>query len=72
MRALIEAAGFMVRAWQDVTRETAGATSAAEIPGHSIQRIVMGDALDEIVRAGHRNREEGRVVSIQAVLERTS
>jgi hypothetical protein len=30
----------------------------------------MGEAIDEIIRAGHRNREEGRLVSIQAVFER--
>ena len=38
--------------------------------GLSIQRIVMGDALEEITRAGHRNREERRIVMIQAVFER--
>jgi hypothetical protein len=40
------------------------------VPAHSIQRLVMGGALDAILEAGHRNREEGRIVSIQAVLER--
>jgi hypothetical protein len=30
----------------------------------------MGDALDAILRAGHRNREESRIVSIQAILDR--
>ena len=29
----------------------------------------MGEALDAIVRAGHRNRES-RIVSIQAILNR--
>jgi SAM-dependent methyltransferase len=71
MRAVIEAAGFRLRAWDDVTAETVGPTGAAAIPPHSIQRLVMGDALDEIIRVGHRNREEGRLVSIQAVFERT-
>jgi len=69
MRALIEAAGFCARAWEDVTAEVAG-PSAGAVPAHSIQRIVMGDALGEITRAGQRNREEGRIVMIQAVLER--
>jgi SAM-dependent methyltransferase len=70
MRALIEKAGFRVRAWDDVTAETAGPTTGASIPAHSIQRLVMGEAIDEIIRAGHRNREEGRLVSVQAVCER--
>jgi ubiquinone/menaquinone biosynthesis C-methylase UbiE len=70
MRAVIEAAGFRLRAWDDVTAETAGPTTAATIPAHSIQRLVMGDAIDEIIRVGHRNRDEGRLTSIQAVFER--
>jgi SAM-dependent methyltransferase len=69
MRALIEAAGFRVRAWEDVTRELA-ASAGTTVPAHSVQRLVMGDALEAILQAGHRNREEGRIVSIQAVLER--
>jgi len=70
MRAVIEAAGFRVRVWDDVTAETAGPATGAAIPAHSIQRLVMGDAIDEIIRVGHRNRDEGRLVSIQAVFER--
>jgi SAM-dependent methyltransferase len=70
MRAVIEGAGFRLRAWDDVTAETAGPATAAAIPAHSIQRLVMGDAIDEIIRVGHRNRDEGRLVSIQAVFER--
>jgi len=70
MRAVIEGAGFRLRAWDDVTAETAGPSTGAAIPPHSIQRLVMGDAIDEIIRAGHRNRDEGRLVSIQAVFER--
>ena len=70
MRALMEAAGFRVRVWDDVTAETAGPGTADAIPPHFAARIIMGDALDPIVRAGHRNREEGRILSIQAVLER--
>ena len=30
----------------------------------------MGAALDAIIQANHRNRAEGRIVSIQAILER--
>lgn len=70
MRAVIEAAGFQARAWEDMTAETAGPASGAAVPAHSIQRLVMGDAIDAIIAAGHRNRAEGRVVSIRAVFER--
>ncbi len=70
MREVIEKAGFRVREWDDVTAETAGPTTGASIPAHSIQRLVMDDAIDEIIRAGHRNREEGRLVSVQAVFDR--
>jgi SAM-dependent methyltransferase len=70
MRAVIEAAGFRARVWDDVTAETAGPATAAAIPPHSIQRLVMGDAIDEIIRVGHRNRDEGRLVSIHAIFER--
>ena len=70
MRRVIEAAGFSVRAWDDVTAEAVGPSTGGDGPAYSIQRLVMGDALDAIVRAGRRNREEGRIVMIQAVLER--
>jgi hypothetical protein len=45
--------------------ETADATSLYFAP-----RIIMGEAFDGIVRAGHRNREEGRIVWIQAIIDR--
>lgn len=70
MRATIERAGFRVLAWEDVTGEFAGAPTVDAIPRHAIQRLVMGDALPDIVRAGQRNREEGRIVTIQAVFRR--
>jgi SAM-dependent methyltransferase len=70
MRALIAAAGFTERAWEDVTAETAAPATADSIPAHSAQRLIMGEALDAIIRANHRNRAEGRMVSIQAVFER--
>jgi len=70
MRAIIEAAGFRARAWEDVTQELAGPSTGADVPAHSIARIVMGDAVDEITRASQQNRAEGRVVNIQAVFER--
>ena len=68
MLGLIEDAGFTARAWDDVTAETGG--SGAPVPEHSIQRLVMGGALNEIIRAGNRNREEHRIVMIQAVFDR--
>ena len=70
MKAVIERAGFTMRVWDDVTAETAGPTTGAAVPPHSIQRLVMGDAIDEIIRAGQRNRAEGRLVSVQAVFDR--
>jgi SAM-dependent methyltransferase len=70
MRAVIEAAGFRARAWEDITAEVAAPGAGADVPPHSIQRLVMGEALGAIARAGQRNRAEGRIVMIQAVLER--
>jgi SAM-dependent methyltransferase len=72
MRALIEAAGFRARAWDDVTAEIAGAGPDAAVPTHSIQSLVMGDALAAIAHAGRRNRDEGRIVMVQAVFVRPS
>jgi len=70
MRATIERAGFRLIRWDDVTAETAGPATGASLPTHSIARLVMGDAIEAIMRAGHQNREEQRLVSIQAVFER--
>ena len=70
MRRLIERAGFRVRVWDDVTEENVGPSGGAPVPAHSIQRLVMGDTLSEILAAGQRNRVEGRIVSIQAVFDR--
>jgi len=68
MRALIERAGFRVRAWDDITAEVAG--PAMTPPPHAIQHLIMGEALSAITQAGQQNREEGRIVMVQAVLER--
>ena len=70
MRAVMEQAGFHVVAWEDATADAAGPSSGAPAPAHSIPRIVMGDALEEIAQAGQRNRDERRIVMIQAVLRR--
>jgi ubiquinone/menaquinone biosynthesis C-methylase UbiE len=71
MRALIERAGFRPRAWDDITTEIAGPSAGAAVPPHSVQRLIMGEALEAITRAGRRNREEGRIVMVQAVFERS-
>jgi SAM-dependent methyltransferase len=72
MRAVMETAGFRVRAWDDVTAELAGPSNPAPPPPHHAPRLIMGDALDDIVRAQERNRAERRIVMIQAVLERSA
>lgn len=68
MRTLIEAAGFRARAWDDVTVETSGASTPYAV--HSIQSLVMGDMLATITNNGRRNRDEGRLVMVQAVFDR--
>ncbi len=70
MRTMIRKTGFHEHAWDDVTAETAGPSTGSAISPHTIQRIVMGAALDEIVSAGQRNREESRIVLVQAVFTR--
>jgi ubiquinone/menaquinone biosynthesis C-methylase UbiE len=70
LRALITGTGFAERAWQDVTAETAGPAAADSVPAHSAQRLIMGQALDAILQANHRNRAEGRMVSVQALFAR--
>lgn len=70
MRALIERAGFRLRAWDDITAETAGPPAGTAVPPHAVQRLIMGEALEAITLAGRRNREEGRIVMVQAVFER--
>jgi ubiquinone/menaquinone biosynthesis C-methylase UbiE len=70
MRTLVQRAGFEIRVWDDVTAETAGPGAGAAIPAHSVQRLVMGEALETIIRTGQRNREEGRIVMVQAVFAR--
>ena len=46
------------------------ALDPAAIPAYAASRLIMGAGLDEIIRVGHRNRQEVRLVAIQAVLER--
>jgi sarcosine/dimethylglycine N-methyltransferase len=68
MRALLESSGFRVLAGDDVTAEASGGKAPAA--GPSIQSLVMGDALPAIARNGRLNRDEGRLLMIQAVCER--
>jgi len=70
MRALIEAAGFRARVWDDVTDEATGPSTGAVAPTRGIQHLVMGDDLDAITRAGDRNRRERRLAMVHAVFDR--
>jgi SAM-dependent methyltransferase len=73
MRATIEAAGFALCAWEDVTAETLGPkpdSAGARTPPASIQALVMGEALPKIMATSYRNRTEGRLALVQAVFDR--
>lgn len=70
MRGLIEAAGFQTRTWDDVTVETTAASPDAPLAVHSIQYLVMGEALRAVSHAAYRNSVEGRLVNVQAVFDR--
>jgi ubiquinone/menaquinone biosynthesis C-methylase UbiE len=69
MRALIEAAGFRTQTW-DVMGVIPGLAPGAPVPAHNIYHLVMGDAMAAITHAGDRNRDEGRMVTVQAVFDR--
>ena len=69
MQALIEAAGFRMRIWDDVTAETTAASPDAAVAVHSIQYLVMGEALRAISHAAYHNSVEGRLVNVQAVFD---
>ena len=68
MRAMIERAGFQLRAWNDQTASQP--RSGAPDPPYSIQRLIMGDDLAAIRAAGKRNNDENRIVTIHAVFDR--
>ena len=68
MRALIEAAGFRTRAWDDVKANAARSNAAG--PAQGIQNLVMGDALTAITRNGQLNTDEERIVRVEAVFDR--
>jgi len=69
MRAAIEAAGFHLLQWDDVTNEKDPPNTVR--PTYSIQKLVMGDDLLAQIRiADKHNDEEQRLVMVQAVFER--
>jgi hypothetical protein len=70
MRAVIEQAGFRALVWDDVTADASPPGPNVTVPAYAIQKLVMGDALEAITRAGQRNRDEGRTLTIQAVCDR--
>jgi len=69
MRVLIEAVGFQAYTW-DVMAAMPGVVPGAPVPAHNIYHLVMGDAMAAITHAGDRNRDEGRMVTVQAVFDR--
>jgi SAM-dependent methyltransferase len=69
MRGTIEAAGFRLLKWDDVTNEKDPPGTIR--PMQSIQKLVMGEELlAEIRIADKHNDEEQRLVMVQAVFER--
>jgi ubiquinone/menaquinone biosynthesis C-methylase UbiE len=64
----LEAAGFRLRTWQDITRETTA--PPGRVSESSIQYLIMREKLDAIQNNGRRNQEEGRVQIVQAVFDR--
>ena len=70
MRALIEAAGFKPRVWDDATLATSWMPPAAQRPIFSVPRLVMGDSFEAVMHAGQRNTDEGRMVTVHAVFDR--
>jgi SAM-dependent methyltransferase len=71
LRELIEAAGFTARSWEDVSSESVAPSDAPPPPAHSIQRLVMGDRLEVILRTMQHNLREGRVRIVQGVFDAT-
>ena len=69
MRGMIEASGFHLLKWDDVTNEKDPPNTIR--PKYSIQKLVMGEELlAEIRIADKHNDEEQRLVMVQAVFER--
>ncbi|MFT5376817.1 MAG: hypothetical protein ACI906_003655 [Candidatus Latescibacterota bacterium] len=71
MRALIEAAGFRTRAWEDMKfAKLSSAATGSPYPNQGIQSLIMVDDLATIKASQVRNREEERMVGMMAVLDR--
>jgi hypothetical protein len=70
MRGLIEAAGFRVHVWDDVTADTSVRPPPPALPAYAISKLVMGDALAGIMAAGQRSRDGRRILMIHAVCDR--
>ncbi|MEP7137942.1 MAG: methyltransferase domain-containing protein [Chloroflexota bacterium] len=69
LQATIEAAGFQLIQWDNVTHVKD--ESNAVRPTYSIQKLVMGtELLAEITRASKRNADEERMGMVQAVFKR--
>jgi MPBQ/MSBQ methyltransferase len=70
MKALIEAAGFRIRAWEHTRAVKAQTAVKSRLELQRIQPLVMGDQIEAISAAGRRNNAEGRIVMVQAVCEK--
>ena len=68
MRSMIEDAGFRTRSWDELKANALQSNTTA--PTHTIQNLVMGDALAAIRLSDQRNRDEERIVNVQAVFDR--
>lgn len=66
MKATIEAAGFVARAWNEAPRAPIKPSTSFA----TVQTLVMGDRLPAIMAAGDRNNDEGRMVSVDGVFDR--
>jgi SAM-dependent methyltransferase len=66
MLAIIQSAGFEMRAWNEAPR--VAMMAGASIP--TIPRLVMGDRLDAILSAGQRNTDERRLVVTDGLFDR--
>src|SRR5262249_58518767 len=63
MRAVMEAAGFRVRVWDDVTAETAGPGTTGGKPPPLSARLIQGEGPGEDVPARPPQRRHGRTRS---------
>ena len=69
MKAILAHFGYQILEWDDVTFEFSGAANASS-QATPIQELIMGSSLGAILEAGAKNRDEGRILTIQAVLRK--